>query len=101
MATETLESIKKERDSLRITIEDIDNFSQTGFSRIAAVAQMALLAMESPKGASLDEIAEVLQLIKYTAEDMENTINGEAESVGCNYVDKAQRRRWDATQATH
>lgn len=83
-------------------IKEMDGLSQGAFSEIASLARLALLAMEQPatygNEGSLDAIARVLTTIKGKAEDIDNCINTVAEGVGCNYVDAAQQRRWDASR---
>jgi hypothetical protein len=75
----------------------MDWMSQEGFSKIASVAKLALARLESPEGhKDIDDIANALGLIWSTAESAQNTINIEAENVGCNYKDEAQGRRWNA-----
>ncbi|HEY9208973.1 MAG TPA: hypothetical protein VIP31_08065 [Acidovorax sp.] len=82
---------------LRIAIHDMDCMSQGGFSSIAAIAKLALAALENPQTCGdIDSIAAALESIRCTAKDIENCINATAEGVGCHYVDAAQRRRWDA-----
>ena len=84
---------------LRIAIGDIDCLSQGGFSSIAAIAKLALAALENPLTCGdIDSIAAALESIRSTAMDVENCINATAEGVGCHYVDTAQRRRWDAVR---
>jgi hypothetical protein len=85
----------------REAVETMDSTSQWAFNRIEALAQLALLAMESPKTfMNPDLLAGTLHTIAYLAEDARNLINDEAEGVGANYKDDpgwdASRRRWDA-----
>lgn len=85
---------------LRETIHNIDALSQGGFSEIAAVAGLALSRLEKPEGLlDLEDIAYALLAIRNKARDIENFINAEAESVGCNYKDAAQCRRFAAHRA--
>ncbi len=82
------------------TINFMDCLSQGGFSEISSIAKLALSRLETPDGYQhLDDIANALAAIWGTAERIQNCINSEAELVGCNYVDDAQRRRWDAQHA--
>lgn len=82
---------------LRDTINWMDCLSQEGFTDIIAVAKLALAYMETPDGHHhWENIAYALRTIWGKAEDIQNCINGEAESVGCNYTDESSRRRWDA-----
>ena len=81
-------------------VNEMDGLAQSGFGEIASLARLALLAMEQPKtyanGFGMDAVADVLSAITNRAFDINNCINVTAERVGCNYVDDAQRRRWDA-----
>ena len=82
---------------LRSAISDMDCMSQSGFSSIAAIAKLALAALENPMTCNdIDSIAAALESIRSTAMDVENCINATAEGVGCHSVDAAQRRRWEA-----
>lgn len=87
-------------EQLRGVITDMDALAQGGFGQIASMARLALLALEQPgtyvSASSMDAIAGVLAAIKSKAEDIDNCINSMAEGAGCNCVDDAQRRRWDA-----
>lgn len=80
--------------TLKDSVEFMDCLSQTGFTRVGTIARLALLAMETPEGArDLDSIADALQAIWEAASDMKDSINAEAESVGCNHVDEPKHRR--------
>ena len=87
-------------EQLRNAVNEMDGLAQSGFGEIASLARLALLAMEQPKnyanGFGMDAVADVLSAITNRAFDINNCINVTAERVGCNYVDDAQRRRWDA-----
>jgi hypothetical protein len=87
------QEIQKLRDKIHL----LDTFSQHGFSQIAAIARLTLESLKVPGSyPGLDDIAYALEAICEKAEYVENCINNEAESVGCNYIDEDQRRRWDA-----
>lgn len=95
-STETTTTAAKV-DELRAAIDLLDNLSQEGLSEITAIAKLALLSLESPDSyRHLDNIAHALKAIWSKANDTQDSINGEAERVGCNHVDKAERRRWEA-----
>jgi hypothetical protein len=82
--------IKKLRD----TIQLLDNYSQHGFSQIAAIASLALKSLKIPgEFYASDDIANALEAILEKAEYVEGCINAEAESFGCNYIDEDQRQR--------
>ena len=86
-------------EDLRTAIEEMDGLAQGGFTEIAAMAKLALLAMEQPNAytnGGMDHVATMLSAIWGKALDIENCINSTAENVGCNCVDQAQRRRWNA-----
>lgn len=89
---------------LHNTIELLDSLSQEGFSQIAAIAGLALAAMQTQAGNDLEAIAYALQAIKSKARDIENCINAEAEQVGCNYKDVGVQRwsssGWGASRMT-
>ncbi len=88
-----------EMQKLRNTVEWMDCLSQDAFSKITTMARLALASLEAPDGhRHLDDIANALGAIWSTAEVAENGINYEAETVGCNYKDEAQRRRWAAAR---
>ncbi len=83
--------------NLRNAIEFMDCVSQGAFAQISSIAKLALSRLETPDGYQhLDDIANALALIWCKADDIQNCIGSEAEKVGCNYVDDAQRKRWDA-----
>jgi len=86
-----------EVDKLQEVINTIDCFSQEGFSRIEAIASLIVSNIEATKIGSPAQrltIVTALKAIMYTAADIENSINGCAENVGCNYRD------YDHTQAS-
>jgi len=87
-------------EKLRDTIQTIDSISQQGMTKISTIAQMALGLMETERAYLCPEIlAQVLTAIAREAEDVENLINSEAESVDCNYKDMATERRYEARRA--
>ena len=98
--TAALQHTVPEVQNLRNAVEFMDCLSQSGFSEISSIAKLALSRLETPDGyRHLDNIANALKAIWGKADDIQNCINSEAEQVGCNYVDDAQRRRWDAQRA--
>lgn len=88
----------RELTQLRTTIEGIDAISQEALGEIAAVARLVLMALEQPgRGVVQDEvIAKAIEAIWNKAQCTEDSINAEAESVGCCYVDESRRRRMTA-----
>lgn len=90
-----------EVQKLRNAVEFMDCLSQGAFSEISTIAKLALSRLETPDGyRHLDDIAHALEAIWGKATDTRDCINSEAEQVGCEYVNAAQRRRWSA-QAAH
>lgn len=82
---------------LQDTIEQMDGLAQEGFSEISAIAKLALKSLELPDGhLHIDTLADALSAIFGKAATIENCINATAEDVGCNYIDRAQHRRWAA-----
>jgi len=87
-------------EKFKSTVYDMDYLSQCGFTEISAVAKLALIALESP-GAhrNPEHIAQAFVVILGRANDFMNSINCEAENVGCNYSDKREGARADAWRA--
>mgnify|MGYP000004573891 CR=1 FL=1 len=98
--TAALQHTAPEVQKLRNAVELMDCLSQSGFSEISSIAKLALYHLETSDGyRHLDNIVNALKAIWGKADDIQNCTNSEAEQVGCNYVDDAQRRRWDAQRA--
>lgn len=85
---------------LRNTVEGIDALSQNGFSKISAIARLALLALEKPDGYLREGIAHAIEAIEDIAVNIEDCISNAAEEVGCNYRNEPQLRRNAAMYAT-
>ncbi|WP_295874040.1 hypothetical protein [uncultured Zhongshania sp.] len=73
------------------TIQCMDALSQEGFGQIAAIAGLLKTAIE--KGIQDDnlnpkDLYTAVCAIRSKAQDIENCINSEAESVGCHYTSK-------------
>jgi hypothetical protein len=99
-ATPNTQTIQKQIDRMKESINLMDTFSQDSFSRIEAIARLALLAMETQEGQRDTEVyAAAFEVIRYMAIDTENLINCEAENSGDHYKDEAMRRRADARGA--
>ena len=77
-------------------VESIESLSRYGFSRISAIARLAILAMESP-GQSLrtpEDIRYALSAIWGLADDMENSVTSEADRVGCGQREEGGPEYW-------
>jgi hypothetical protein len=89
-------------EQLRTAVLEMDNMAQNAFEAIASLAELALLALEQPStyrnGLTMESIADVPNTIRGKAQTTVNDINSAAEEVGCSYVDKARRKRWDAIE---
>ena len=81
---------------LQSTIESIDSLSQYGFSRISSIAKIAIMALESPTQnlKTPENIRNALSAIAGMADDVENCINAEAESVGCDHKESKHVNHW-------
>lgn len=87
-------------EALSSTLELVDSVSQDAFCRIKSMCKVSLLAMEQ-RGRELpmEDLAQILRQIEQASDDAENCITHEAESLGCNYKDRAWSRRMDAREA--
>lgn len=75
----------------------MDALSQSALSEIGAIAQLALVSLETPEGhGHVERLAFAFKAIWNRADDTMKCINAEAEQVGCNHVDEAERRRMRA-----
>ena len=77
-------------------VESIESLSRYGFSRISAIARLAILAMES-SGQSLrtpEDIRYALSAIWGLADDMENSVTSEADRVGCGQREEGGPEYW-------
>lgn len=90
--------VQKELEKLRNKIRELDCLSQSAFSQIAALAKLALKSLEvpDPHGHNLESLARAFEMIWTTAETTENNINGEAEEVGCHFIDERLQLRMEA-----
>lgn len=70
------------------SVEIIDSFSQSAFGKIKAIAETALMAMETRQGAfDVELYAELFLAVHSIADDAEGCINTEAETLGANHKD--------------
>ncbi|SFI96281.1 hypothetical protein [Nitrosomonas sp. Nm34] len=89
-----------EAQDLRDAVQLIDCISQSVLPQIVSIAKLAFSYLEIPENRKdIDNVLSALQAIWEKAEELECSINNEAEEVGCNYVDKAWRRRLEAESA--
>ncbi len=86
-------SVPTSIEDLLDTIRTMDSLSQEGFSQIAAIASLALLAMKTAAPNDVENVAQALRAIRGKAQDIQNCINYEAEQVGGNYVDLERREK--------
>ncbi|MBB5188545.1 hypothetical protein HNQ57_002835 [Zhongshania antarctica] len=73
------------------TIQFMDALSQEGFGQIASIAELLKSAIEKgieDNNLRPEDLYMSVCAIRGKAQDIENCINSEAESVGCNYVGK-------------
>ncbi|ADL56030.1 hypothetical protein [Gallionella capsiferriformans] len=88
-----------ETQRLRNAINTMDCLSQEGFSSITAIAKLIITSLETSAIIDRDTIAHAVHAILGKAQDIENCINYEAESLGCNYRSKSDERLHDAHRA--
>ena len=87
--------------NLQAAVRDMDSVAREGLSEIAAIAKLALSAMESPTDYPAQEtIAKIFSAIWSKAENIESCIYAEAESVGCACSCESALRRLDAYLAS-
>lgn len=86
--------------TLITTITNIDGLSQDGFSKITAIAHLALVSLEAPQGnGTFEDIAHALEAICGIGSETKECINSEAEGVGANFVNEGNRCRRAANEA--
>lgn len=88
-----------ETQRLRNAINTMDCLSQEGFSSIAAIAKLIITSLETSAVIDRDTIAHAVHAILGKAQDIENCINSEAESLECNYRSESDARLRDAHRA--
>ena len=80
--------------NLKQVIEDMDCTAQGAFNDIAAIARLALLALESPKGCrDTHSLAAAFVAIEDRANTAWHLVNNEAVDAGCGYTDHEALRR--------
>ena len=73
-------------NKLKKTISEIDDQAQDGLSKISSIAHITHQLIDvKPMETLPHDIAQTLKTIQYLAEDLANSINCEAEEVGCNF----------------
>lgn len=76
---------------------DMDALAQEGLSGIAAIAQLALQALERPSGhRNFEIIAQAFRAIWGAAERTQNYVHNEADEVQCGYQDINEENRFNA-----
>jgi hypothetical protein len=76
------ESAKTAPQHPHSTISDIVGLSESGFSEIAAVARLAIIALDADPQAHAADVISALNLIWGHAERVENCILSEANAAG-------------------
>ncbi len=81
-------------ESLQAHINNMDAMSQAAFTKIKAIAKLALYALETPNGVKdLESLGSALEDIAVNADMGMNDVNVEAELAGANFTDDAAHRR--------
>jgi len=83
---------------LKLAVTEVDTLAQRAFTKIAAVADLALAALESPR-CDLEHVAAALSTLVELAESGENEVNATAERVGCNFCNVHESLRRERRQA--
>ena len=83
---------------MKSAVVEVGTLAQREFSRIAAVAGLALAALESPR-CDLEHVAAALSTLVELAESGENEVNATAERVGCNFCNVHESLRRERRQA--
>lgn len=86
---------------LKNAVRAMDCLASDTLAEIAAVARLALSAMESPTSHPAPEtFARLFNVILKQADDTRDCIGRYAEDAGCGYSDDASMRRLDAYLAS-
>ena len=89
--------IEATSDQLRGAVTEMDRLAQNTLNGVAAMAQVALEAMERPEFyLELEVLAQILSSIVAKARRAEVDINEVAGGVNCSYIDEAMLRRQEA-----
>lgn len=85
---------------LRSTIAELNEIAQKALGQIGTVADLALLALESPRGQTdTIRMAEAFKMVSSHSTEAWEAITGVAGRVGCSYFDETEGERFDARQA--
>ena len=84
-------------EQLRSAITQMDRLAQSTLNGVAAMAQIALEAMERPEFyRDHENLAQILNTIVAKARRAEIDINEVAGNVDCSFIDEAMLRRQEA-----
>jgi len=83
---------------LKAAVTEVDALAQRAFTKIAAVAGLALAALESPR-CGLEKVAAALSTLVELAEIGEIDVNVAADRVECGFCDVRESLRRERRQA--
>lgn len=90
---------QEENQRLKATIKHMDQMAQQALGHIGDVAELALLALESPRGQKeMTKIAAAFQLVSERAFGAWFDISNTASTVGCAHFDEQAVARCEARQ---
>ena len=86
-------------ERLESAVIEMDGYTQSGCTKIKAIARLTLDAMQTPDAwRNPDNFAHALKAIFDLADALEDCVNVAAEEVGCNFKDAEDRRRSESRQ---
>jgi hypothetical protein len=83
---------------LKLAVTEVDTLAQRAFTKIAAVADLALAALESPR-CDLERVAAALSTLVELSEIGKIDVNAAADRVGCGFCDVRESLRSERRQA--
>ena len=90
--------VRELKESVRL----LDCYAQEGLGSIESIAELALLAMETPKGQrDMERFAQAFDTIRRLAGETRELIGCEAEQKECGYQNNAGDRRRAACMEEH
>lgn len=101
MSTLNIDTAKNpDVEEIRDTLITVTDFSSHALVEISGIANLALTALETPKGhQDVNDIAAALIAIWGKAAETNRVIRSETKMIGYVSEDEGRRRRWAARQA--
>ncbi len=89
MSTENNETNIKQSSRLQEAVRIMDAYSQEGFNKIVGISGVISKSLEA-REIDRHALSFAIKAIMEKAEDAMNSINCEAEAVGCNFKDESK-----------